>query len=60
MFNCFTKDQIWTYPNKYAQNWYSEVENSLYQLPACFLVQDFVYFIELLGEIIFHIFKLKK
>ena len=48
VFNCFTKDQ----------NWYSDVEN-INPLHV-FWVQDFVYFIESLGEIIFHIFKLKK
>ena len=36
------------------------VENTPCQPPACFLVQNFVYSIESLGEIIFHIFKLKK
>ena len=60
VFNCFTKDQIWACPNKCAQNWYSDVENSLCQPPACFLAQSFVYSIESLGEIIFCIFKLKK
>ena len=42
-------------PNKGAQNWYPDAENSLYQPPACFLAQDFVYSIESLGEIIFQI-----
>ena len=42
-------------PNKGAQNWYSDAENSLYQPPACFSAQDFVYSIESLGEIIFQI-----
>ena len=63
VFNCgfsFTKDQIWARPNKCAQNWCSDIENSLYHPPASFLVQDFLYSIEPLGEIIFHIFKPKK
>ena len=63
VFNCgfsFTKDQIWARPNKCAQNWYFDVENSLYQSPASFLVQDFVYSNESLGEIIFHIFLAEK
>ena len=62
MFNCglsFTKDKIWARPIKRAQNRYYDVENSLYQPPACFLEQDFVYFIVPLGEIIYH-FNLKK
>ena len=42
-------------PNKGAQNWYPDAENSLYQPPACFLAEDFVYSIESLGEIIFQI-----
>ena len=42
----FTKDQIWTRPNKCAL--------------ACFLLQNFVYSIDSLGESIFYIFKLKK
>ena len=60
VFNCFTKVQIWACPNKCLQNRHSDVENSLYQFPACFLAQDFVYSIDSLGEIIFQIFKLKK
>ena len=63
MFNCgfgFTNDQIWARQNKRSQNWYFEVENSRYQSPACFLVQDFVYSNESLGEIIFHIFLAEK
>ena len=51
----FTKDQIWACPNKCAQNCYFDVENSLYQPPPCFLVQDFVYSNDSLGEIIFDI-----
>ena len=46
--------------NKCVHNRYSGVENSLYQPHACFLAQDFIFSIESLGEIIFHIFKLKK
>ena len=42
-------------PNKGAQNWYPDAENSLYQPPPCFLAQDFVYSIESLGEIILQI-----
>ena len=70
VFNCdfsFTTDQIWARPNKcaqnrykYFQNRYTDVKNSLYQPSACFLVQDFIYSIESIEEIIFHIFKLKK